>query len=139
MPSPAAAFRISEEAALRASAALAAAMGVVRLYTEVPANAPLPYAVIGQHQVLLEVIEDCADEAEVFATIAIWSRPTTPDHGAQARAMGAAIIAALNAQLTITGWDVDLWEMQSERYSTDPDQSTRGVIELRYLLTQQVA
>jgi hypothetical protein len=140
MLSPAAAFRTTEEAALRASGALAAAMGgTARLYHEVPANAPLPYVVLGQHQVLLTDGDDCADEAEVFATVAFWSRPAAPDGGAQARAIGAAIVAALAVELTVAGWDVDLWEVISEQYSTDPDQSTRGVVELRYLLTEQVA
>jgi hypothetical protein len=140
MPSPAAPYKLAQEAALRASADLATAMGgTVRLYTEVPANAPLPYVVIGNDDLQQEPPGDCAIEAEITANIGIWSRKAPLDKGAQARAIGAAIIAALNAQLTITGWDVDLWEVTSERYSTDPDQSTHGIIELHYLLTQQVA
>lgn len=139
MNSPAAPFKLAQEAGFRAAADLAAAMGgTVRLYTEVPEGAPLPYVVNGNDQVILEDT-GCGVEAEVFSTVTLWSR-TTPalDKGAQARAIGAALIAAAEA-LTVEGWDVDLFELTSERYSTDPDQSTRGVIEFRHLLTEQAA
>lgn len=139
MPSPADPFKIAQEAALRASAALATAMGgTVRIYTEVPTNAPLPYVVLGDDQVLLDTSSDCADEAEIFSTVGLWARKTPPDKGAQARAMGSAVVDALNIELTITGWTVDLAESQSESYSTDPDQSTKGVLVFRYLLTEIV-
>lgn len=139
MPSPAAAFHAAQEAALRASGDLTTAMGLAkaRLYTEAPVNAPVPYGVIGEDQVLLEN-GDCAAEAEIFSTVHFWSRAAPLDKGAQARAMGAAAIAALNLALTITGWDVVEWEMTSERYVTDPDQSTHGILEFHYLLTEQV-
>lgn len=140
MPSPAQPFKTAQEVALRASAALASAMGgSVRIYTEVPPNAPLPYVVIGNDDIQQEPPGDCATEAEVTSTIGVWSRTSPLDKGAQARAIGAAIIDALNAQLTVTGWDVDLWELQSEQYSTDPDQSTKGVLVFHYLLTEQIA
>jgi hypothetical protein len=142
MPSPAAAFHAAEEAALRGSAALQQAMGAPaepRIYVEVPAGVSLPYVVRGQHQVLIEN-DDCAAEAEVFATVTLWSRKKGAlDQGVQARAMGAAIVDVLNVQLTLDGWDVDEWELQSETYSTDPDQSTKGVLVFHYLLTKQVA
>lgn len=140
MRSPAAAFDTAEEAALRASADLVQAMGLTqaRIYTEVPANAPTPYVVRGSHQVLIDD-HDCAAEAEIFSTVTLWARTSPLDGGARARAMGAEIIAALLVKLTVAGWAVDEVELVSERYSTDPDQSTKGVIEIRYLLTEQVA
>jgi hypothetical protein len=138
MASPAGAFRTAVEAALRASSDLLTAMGTRRLYTEVPANAVLPYVVIGQDQILLQNGE-CADEAEVYATVHCWSRTSTPDHGVQARNILDAVIAALNTDLTVTGWDVVEWGLQSEVYSTDPDGSTHGRVELRYLLTEITA
>lgn len=138
MSSPKAAFSAAQDAALRGSAALATAMGTggKGILTEVPANQAPPYVVQGEIQVLLEN-DPCADEAEVFSTVHVWSRTSPLDHGAQAGAMGAAMIAALNAQLTLTGWTVDEWELQSEGYSTDPDQSTHGVLVFHYLLTKQ--
>jgi hypothetical protein len=138
--SPAGAFKTAQEAALRASADLKTAMGltIARIYTEVPANAPLPYVLIGQDQVLLDD-EGCATEAEIFSTVGLWSRASPLDKGDQARAIGDAIIAALAVELTIVGWDVDLALMQSETYATDPDQSTHGTLVFHYLLTRQVA
>lgn len=140
MRSPAVPYNAAEEAALRASAELKSVMGlpIARLYVEVPANAPLPYVVHGQHQVLLEDL-GCGVGAEVFSTVTLWSRPTTPDKGEQARAIGAAVLAALATELTVAGWKVDDVEVVSERYSTDPDQSIKGVIELRHLLSEQAA
>lgn len=139
MASPAGPYKLAQEAALRASTALATAMGgAVRVYTEVPTGATLPYVVLGNDQILLEN-DDCAAEAEVISTLGLWSRKAPLDKGAQARAIGSAIIDALNLQLTVTGWTVDEWEVQSEQYSTDPDQSTKGTVTLRYLLTEQVA
>jgi len=109
----------------------------VRIYTEVPTNAPLPYIVLGNDQVILETNPGCTDEAEVTSTVTWWSRTAPLDKGAQARVMGSAIIDALNVELTVTGWDVDEWEVQSEQYFTDADQSTKGVVVIRHLLTEQ--
>jgi hypothetical protein len=140
MNSPAAPFKAAQKAALRGSAALLSATGLAkpRVLTEVEPNEPVPYTVIGQVQVLLEENELCADEAEIFATVDWWSRTTPRDEGAQAQAMGAAIIAALNAALAVTGWEVVVWELQSETYVTDPDQSTHGQAVFHYLLTEIV-
>lgn len=130
------------EAALRGSAALATAMATAGkgIVTEAPAGIAMPYVLIGNDQILLENGEDCADEAEVFCTVQWWSRTSGAlDKQAQARAMGAAIIAALNVALTISGWDCVVWEMQDENYGTDPDQSTHGRAVFHYQLTEIVA
>jgi hypothetical protein len=140
MPSPAGPYKTAQEAALRASADLQAAMGgSVRIYTEVPAGAVLPYIVLGNDQIILETSPGCADEAEVVSTVTWWSRLSTLDKGVQARAMGSAIVDALNMELTVAGWDVVEWQSQSEHYLTDPDQSTKGIAVIRHLLTEQVA
>jgi hypothetical protein len=141
MPSPAESFHAAQDTALRGSAALIAAMAIAGkgILTEVAANQPVPYVIFGQNQIILQENEGCGFMAEVFATVSWWSRKTPLDKGAQARAMGAAIIDALLVELTVTGWDVDLWELQQERYVTDPDQSTHGMADFRYLLTQQTA
>lgn len=141
MPSAIEAYAAAQEAALRASAALATAMalagGKVNVFTEVPANVKPPYVLIGEREAQLEQVPGCADEAELIATVQWWARKEPLDKGAQATAMGAAIVAALLAQLTLDGWDVDEWLIEQERYSTDPDQSTRGLAVFRYLLTAQ--
>lgn len=138
MSSPAAAFHAAQDAALRASTALATAMGttVVPLVEVTPNQVP-PYVVGGQYQVLLEN-GACADQAEVFSTVTWWSRTAARDHGAQARAMGAAIITALNTALNLAGWYVVEWELQSEDYATQADQSTRGRAVFHYLISQTI-
>jgi hypothetical protein len=140
MASPAGPYKVAQEAALRASADLASAMGgTLRIYTEVPANAPLPYLVIGQDEVRQDK-SGCAVEAEVTSTVTLWSRPSPLDKGAQARAMGAAIVEALGVDLIVSGWDVMVLENQlSEQYTAQADQSTRGALTFEYLLTEQGA
>lgn len=139
-PTPAAPFHAAQDAALRGSTALATAMGTggKGILTDPPANVVPPYVVLGQTQILLQN-DDCAAEAEVFATVNLWSRTNPLDKGAQARAMGAASVDALNVELAVPGWDCIVWELTSERYVTDPDQSTHGILEFHYLLTKQVS
>jgi hypothetical protein len=139
MTSPAAAFHTAQEALLRASAPLAAAMGLAapRILTDVPVGQRPPYVVIGNDQVLLEN-GVCADEAEIFATVDIWTRTNGLDKSAQCRAVSAIVIGLLNAALTITGWTVDEYELQSELHRTDPDWSSHATLTFHYLLTQQV-
>lgn len=135
MSSPALPFKISEECALRASAALRTAMGVpqVRLYTEVPKNAPLPYAVIGQHEIN-DLSEECGDAHSIVSTVQWWTKDVGETKGSEAvRRQGAAIIAALKARLVIAGHETVMVVMEEpETYGTDPDQSSRGRIVFRY-------
>lgn len=109
------------------------------ILTEAATNQAVPYVVFGQNQIILDQFEGCGYTAEIFATVHWWSRTSPLDKGAQARAMGSAIIDALNLELAMTGWTVDLWELQQERYVTDPDQSSHGMADFHYLLTQQSA
>ncbi len=141
MPSPALPFKAAEEAALRASAALKTAMGVtganpVRLYTEVPKNAPLPYAVIGQHEID-DLSSGCGEAHSIVSTVQWWTKDVGPTKGSDAvRKQGAAIIAALFVELSIAGHATVLVEMEDpERYATDPDQSSRGLVAFRYETT----
>lgn len=136
MTSPAAPFHAAQEAALRASAALATAMGVLKVYTVVPANATLPYLVIGDDTVVPE-FGGCVEESEITATVSWWSKPAPPQPD-QARTMGAAIINALATDLTLIGHVIDEYEVEAETYSTDPDGSTHGRAIFRYLLTETV-
>ncbi len=129
------AFHTAQEAALRGSAALAAAMGPqLRLYSVVPTNSPLPMVVIGQDQIILEPDEECADEGEIFATVHLWARPEPPQATTPLE-IGAAVVAALLVPLTLDGHEVVEWELVSADYSTDPDHSTHGVLVFRYLTT----
>lgn len=138
MSSPALPFKVSEEAALRASAALKAAMGLteVRLYTEVPKNAPLPYVVIGQHEID-DLSDGCGGAHSIVSTVQWWTKEVGVSKGSTAvRQQGAAILAALFEELTIVGHKTVLVEMEEpESYGTDPDQSSRGRVVLRYETT----
>jgi hypothetical protein len=135
----AAGFHAAQETALRGSAALKTAMGLpsARIYTVVPKDVLLPYVLIGEDQVLYDQ-SGCAGEGEIFATVNWWSKPTVPDV-TQSRAMGAAILTALVGALTISGHDVDEYELQDMTYATDPDGSTHGRAIFHYLTTEQVA
>lgn len=140
MGSPAAAFKAAEEAALRASTDLATAMGgSVRIYYEVPAGAPLPYVVLGQHEIDDLSEGECGEAHSIVSTVQWWAKLTGGVKGADTvRAMGAAIVEALNTELTITGHTVVLAIMEiPERYATDPDQSSRGLAAFRYETTAQ--
>lgn len=137
MPSPAGPFHVAQEAALRAHAGLIAVLNPFKLYTTTPKNATPDYVVIGEDQVFYET-SGCAGEGEIFATVQVWTRPNPPQ-GADARTIGAEIIAALNTELSLTGHDVDVWELESETYVTDPDHSTHGRFVFHYLTTEQVA
>jgi hypothetical protein len=139
MSSPAQPFRAAQEAALRASSALAQAMGgQIRIYAEVPQSAPLPYVVIGQDEID-DLSEDCGEVHSIVSTVQWWAKLTGAVKGADTvRAMGAAIVGALKTDLAITGHDVVLAIMEiPERYATDPDQSSRGLVAFRYETTAQ--
>lgn len=141
MRSPIPAYRVAMEAALRNSADLQAAMGgTVRLYgTAVPANAQLPYIVVTHLQATGIFDGLCAEEPTLTATLDFWCRPTPPDKGEASGAIGEAIVAALDAPLALTGWEVIEHECQSLADHQDPDQSTHGTIILQYQITEIVA
>jgi hypothetical protein len=135
MTSPALPFKAAEELALRNSAALLAAMGLerVRIYTEVPENAPLPYVLLGAHEISDEGA-GCGAAHTIVSTVQWWTKIVGDLKGSDvARQMGAAIITALFGDLGIEGHATVLWEMETpETYGTDPDQSSRGRVAFRY-------
>jgi hypothetical protein len=140
MSSPASAFNAAEEAALRASTALRTAMGgAIRIYHEVPTNAPLPYVVLGQHEIdpVLDGDDSCGEAWAVVSTVNWWAALTGSVKGSEtARAMGAAIYQALRPGLTVAGFATVLTAVETpERYSTDADLSTHGLLALRHELT----
>ena len=137
MSSPAKPFKAAQEAALRGSSALATAMGgTVRLYTEVPTDAILPYVVIGQDEID-DLSEGCGEAHSIVSTVQWWTKMVGAAKGSDAaRSMGVAIIAALNTELAITGHVTVLVAMEErESYGTDPDRSSRGRVAFRYETT----
>lgn len=136
MSDPAAPFHTAQEAALRASNALAVAMGLAwpRIYTGVaPTAAPLPHIVIGDDQVL-DDSDECQDGSEIYSTVHIWTKPNPPQ-AQQARQIAAVVRGILNAPLTITGHTVILYSFDDARFLTDPDGSTHAVLTFRYSTT----
>jgi hypothetical protein len=140
MNSPAAAFKAAQDAAIRAAAGLAAAMGgTLRLYTEREEDAPLPYIINGDDLITRLEETACGVEADLVATVQWWSRKKTLDKGAQARAMGAILVGVLTSEaFAVAGWSVDLITLQLEHYATDPDQSTRGRLIIEYELSELI-
>jgi len=138
MASPALPFKVAEEQALRNSAALLAAMGLerVRIYTEVPDNAPLPYVVLGAHEIDDES-DGCGEAHSIVSTVQWWTKIVGEVKGSETvRLMGDAIVAALFVPLAIAGHATVLWEMEEPAtYGTDPDQSSRGRVVFRYETT----
>lgn len=138
MSDPSLALQNAMEAALRASPALAEAMGGrVRLYTlSAGDNAPFPYIVIGEDQIVGDETE-CAASSEAFTTVHVWSRveDDVSASRAQAKAIAALVRATLNAPLPLVGFVTTEWRFETARHLTDPDQRTaHSVVEHRYLI-----
>ena len=138
MSDPSLALQNAVEAALRASPVLAEAMGGrVRLYTLSPDdNAPFPYIVIGEDQVVGDETE-CAASSEAFTTVHVWSRveDDVSASRAQAKAIAGLVRSTINEALTVGGFVVSACRFQQSRHLTDPDRRTaHSIVEHRLLL-----
>lgn len=138
MPSPAIPFKTAEDQALRDSGALKAAMGLadVRIYTEVPTNAPLPYVVLGAHEIT-DLSDGCGGAHSIISTVQWWTKDVGETKGSVVvRQMGDAIFDVLFAELAIAGYATVMCELEDPvAYGTDPDQSSRGRAAFRYETT----
>jgi len=134
MSDPAAAFHAAQDLALRGSAALAALFpgGVARIYSVVPQNAPLPYVVTGEDQIL-EDSDECVSASEIFANVHVWTAPDPPD--VQAGRQIAGLVRALLVDLDVLGFDLVLGDFVDVRHFTDPDGSSHAVLGFHYLVT----
>jgi len=138
MADPAAAFHAAQDFTLRNSTALAALFpgGVVRLYSVVPQNAPLPFVRIGDDQIS-EDSDDCVSASEVFAMVHVWTKPDPPD--VQLGRLIAGVIRATLAapdDFAVEGFDVVLADFVDARHLTDPDGSSHAVLNFRFALVQ---
>ncbi|HEY1878427.1 MAG TPA: DUF3168 domain-containing protein [Caulobacteraceae bacterium] len=136
MADPAAAFHAAQDAALRGSTPLQALFGgVVRLYSVVPENAPLPFIRIGDDQII-EDSTDCASASDIFAAVHVWTKPDPP--GVQlGRVISGVIRDTLTTDLIITGWDTVLALFVDTRHLTDPDGSSHAVMMFHYFTTEE--
>jgi len=133
---PAVAYHAAQDAALRGSTEFAALFpgGVARIYTVVPQNAPLPFARIGDDQIL-EDSDECIDASEIVSQVHIWTNPDPPD--VQLGRRMAGLVRELLVGLTIPGFDVVLAQFTDTRHLTDPDGSSHAVLGFRYFVTDR--
>jgi hypothetical protein len=137
MDDPAAAFHAAQDAALRGSTDLAALFpdALVRIYSVVPQNAPLPFIRIGDDQVMSDG-EECASSSEIFALVHVWTKPDPP--GVQlGRQIAGVIRDTLAPDLAIVGFDTVLAMFIDARHLTDPDGSSHAVLTFHYFTTAE--
>lgn len=123
MSDPSAAVQNAVEAALRAAAAVKSEFGgKTRLYTlSAPIDAPFPHVVIGEDQVIGDDVP-CGAASTIIVTVHVLARETTPAGSRlKAKAIAAAVRAALTVQLTVTGQQMIDWTFDGARHLTDPD------------------
>ena len=135
MADPAAAYHAAQDAALRGSSDLAALFpgGVVRLYSVVPQNAPLPFIRIGDDQIV-EDGDECVSASEIYSTVHVWTKPDPP--GVQlGRQIAGIIRETLAPDLPILGFDTVLANFLDARHLTDPDGTRHAVLSFHFCVT----
>jgi hypothetical protein len=131
MSDPSLPLQASVVAALKGDSGVAALVGD-RVYDQAPAAASFPYISLGDTQVLPDKA-DCIDGTEIFTVLDAWSRK---EGFPEVKRIGAAIVSALDDQaLSVTGYALVVFELESIRYLHDPDGLTRhAVLTFRSLL-----
>lgn len=120
--------------ALSSAGALPTSVGS-RIYDAAPQNALTPYVSLGDCQVLPDK-SGCIDGAECYPIIDVWS---TYSGYKEAKEIAAAIVAKLDDNpdaLSVAGFNVVVFELNTYQPLRDPDGITRRVsITFRALLT----
>jgi len=117
-------------AALKGSAAVQAVVGA-RVYDHPPQSPAFPYVSVGDDQVVDDSTA-CEDAFECFSTVHLWSRAKGKP---ELKRLGAAVRAALDVDLTLTGFRLVTHEHRDTRYFRDADGVTEhGVASFRYLV-----
>lgn len=94
-------------------------------------SAAFPYASFGPMQVVNDG-DACGDQAEVYVQIDLWSRAVGY---VEVKRLGAAVCAALRADLSVEGFRVVVQHIEDIDYRREPDGLTsRGIIKLRVSL-----
>lgn len=110
-------------AALKAAAGVTALVST-RVYDAAPESPTFPYVTLGDGQVIPDKA-DCIDGVEIFAVIDCWSRANGYP---EVKRLAAAVVAALDdnpQDLTVAGYNLVIFEIQSVNYMRDPDGQTR--------------
>lgn len=121
-------------AAAKASGAVTAIIGAgpgTRFYDRTPSSPTYPMATFGPMQTVPDY-DGCGHLAEVFVQIDCWSMAVGYP---EVKALAAALVDALDASLTVTGWAVVLFEVRSNQTRRESDNLTsRAILSLRYVL-----
>lgn len=133
MSDPAIALQKAVNDVLKASTALATAMGgTIRAYDRVPASYALPYLTFGDDEINDDGNSCDNDFSEAFVTVHVWSEKVGK---VEAKNIGGAVRGALATEISITGFRAVVGHFQSGRYFTESDGLiTHGVLTFRYLI-----
>ncbi len=108
-----------------------------RIYDSVPKNtagqvsATFPYVSFGPMQ-SVPSDDECHDGVEVFVQIDAWSRKVGT---VEVRQVVAGLTRLLDTALTVSGFEIVTFDVQSARTGREPDGLTsRGIVQLRYEL-----
>jgi hypothetical protein len=93
-----------------------------KVYDEPPVNPTYPYVTLGECQVLPDKA-DCIDGVIAYPTVHAWSQ----EKGfAEVKSIAKAILALLDDQpMSLPGFTVVVFEVESVNYLRDPDGLTR--------------
>lgn len=92
-----------------------------------------PYITIGDDQIIDDG-NSCAPAWECFVNVHVWSREVGRP---QAKAVGAAVMEALDVALTIDGFVVKDHQFRDAQYPRDTDGvTTHGILQFRYLIDE---
>jgi hypothetical protein len=117
-------------AAIKGSAGVQAVLGnPARIYDQVPAMPSFPYASFGPFQAL-DNGDQCLNGAEIFVQVDVWSRAVGR---VEALTIAAVLAPLLDADLTITGHEVVVHELEGLTTQTGADGlTTQAILRLRY-------
>jgi hypothetical protein len=102
-----------------------------RVYDIVPPSPTFPYVSLGPGDTVGDD-NSCFAASEVTVQVDIWSRAVG---WPEAKAIAAAVRAALTVELTLTGFRNVVGEFVLSRFLDDPDGSTRhAAMQFRYLI-----
>lgn len=125
MSDPSYALQAALTAALKSTGTLPDVVGG-RVYDEPPAAPVFPYVTLGDCQILPDKA-GCIDGVTAYPIIDVWSRSV--GYG-EAKKIAAAILAKLDDKpdaLTVTGFSVVVFELETYQPLRDPDGLTRRV------------
>lgn len=102
----------------------------IRFYDRTPASPVYPMATFGPMQTIPDY-DSCGTVYEVAAQVDCWSMAVGFP---EVKRLGAALTAALDAKLTVTGWVVDRHRCTVRTQREADGLTSRSIISIRYWL-----